>query len=228
LNPSSQAKALAQNLDYVSDLIVRSIMRENLYTRWLRKDLGGNHVQDHIRYRDTLKAIYLEVLKFQATAICYLSKNDIFKLGLDMVKWDDWGSSLSDIKGKESAFNEMYSIWKDIIQDSRYQAEIETHERWHMEIINTAKMMATDFKAMKDVVSTEYANAKRMKLLEWLSSADVDPSKNFNNANDKRNADTGEWLLSESEEFKCWKTVRKFMDPFLCFDFFNFLQRIFW
>jgi hypothetical protein len=55
-------------------------------------------------YRDTLKALYVQILKFQASSICFLSKNGPFQLGLDMIRWDDWESSLRDVQKKRMHF----------------------------------------------------------------------------------------------------------------------------
>jgi hypothetical protein len=68
---------------------------------------------DHQEYRDTLKELYVRVLKFQARAICYFSKQHIFRQGLDLVRWDDWDSLAGDISKQEDVFKSVYEFWKD-------------------------------------------------------------------------------------------------------------------
>ena len=85
-------------------------MRETLYTR----ECETRSIEERQRYRETLKELYIRILKFQARTIVYFSKNDIFRLGLDILKWDDWTTMANDITKQEETFEKLYRIWKDM------------------------------------------------------------------------------------------------------------------
>jgi hypothetical protein len=204
LNPSKQAASLATGLDYISDLIVRSAMRENLYER--RYGSRGSDEDrkkfetSHIMYRDTLKALYVQILKFQASSICYLSKNGVFRVGLDMIKWDNWESSLNDVQKKEGTFQDVYDIWKDI----RDQEDSEALDARHREDINIMMTISGDVSGLRNAIEKAQGDSKRTGLLDWLSA--IDPSKGYNLGLDKLQANTGDWLLNGNPDFEKWRT----------------------
>jgi hypothetical protein len=123
---------MVKSLEDISNLIVRSTMREDLYSRQTLL----SRKSDHQEYRDTLKELYVRVLKFQARAICYFSKQHIFRQGLDLVRWDDWDSLAGDISKQEDVFKSVYEIWKD----SLAQEESAALSRRHQEIIEALKV----------------------------------------------------------------------------------------
>ncbi|KAE8454432.1 hypothetical protein EG329_000054 [Mollisiaceae sp. DMI_Dod_QoI] len=204
LNPSKQAASFTKDLDYISDLIVRSKMRQDLYERYQSK--GGNSngkslSSSDMPYRDTLKKLYIQILKFQATSICYLSKNGAFRLGLDVVKWNDWDSALGDVQTRENAFLQIQDIWKDV----KYQEDCETIFRLHQEKMNVLSSMSGDMSGLRHAIEKAQEDTKRTELLKWLSS--VDPSKSYNVGLTKVRFGTGNWLLDENLNFEHWKTL---------------------
>ncbi|KAE9376195.1 hypothetical protein N431DRAFT_404374 [Stipitochalara longipes BDJ] len=208
LNPSKQAASFAEGLDYISDLIVRSAMRESLYERRYRSKAGEGDVSldsdlsSHKKYQDTLKNLYIEILKFQASGVCYLSTNTAFRLGRDVVKWDKWDAFLGDIKKREDAFCKVYEIWKDTID----QENCEGVYRRHREKMETLGSISCNIVALKKSIEDKQRETSRTKLLDWLSS--IDPSENYNTALLARQAGTGDWLLQGNSDFESWKTGR--------------------
>jgi hypothetical protein len=196
LNPSKQAASLATGLNYIGNLIVRSDMRQRLYER--RYD-ANNEDQQH-EYRDTLKELYIRILKFQAKIVCYYSKNDASRLGRDVVKWDNWDSLLEDITVQEVAFTQVYDIWKDLIAGEEYDKLTSRHT----ESMDIMKLISDNIVAFQQAIASAQSDQNRTELTKWLSSAD--PSINYISARDKHQPETGDWLVKDSPEFEDWET----------------------
>ncbi|KAL7799329.1 ankyrin repeat-containing domain protein [Trichoderma afarasin] len=116
INASAESASLAKGLEYISSLITQSKMREELYIE------GRDHeflVRDHQRfqhshreYKAALERLYRQILKFEATSCCYYSSK--FRIGLDVVKWNDWEQLVGDVREKEQSFAAIEQIWRDI------------------------------------------------------------------------------------------------------------------
>lgn len=179
-------------------------MREALYTRrYEMKPANERHdpLSSHAEYRKALHGLYTQVLKFQATSVCYLYRNGATRIALDSIKWDDWKSLLLDVQNKETSFCSIYDIWKD----TRDQEEGEALDERHREHMLAMRTMSRDFSGLRNAVAEAQNDANRAKLLVWLSA--VDPPENFNNAQEKHAAFTGKWLLERNAEFEKWKTA---------------------
>jgi hypothetical protein len=174
-------------------------MREDLYVR--RYEAKAQTCKQkpsalpHQEYKNNLEVLYREILRFQATSYCYYSSNDAFRLGRDVVKWDDWDKLLGQIHNQERRFAAIEALWRD----SRYDEECSEVKKRHQESLHKLGEISTDLSSMRGA----QIEKNRQELLDWLS--DVDPSEIYNTARDKHGAGTGEWLTMESEEFKAWK-----------------------
>jgi hypothetical protein len=171
-------------------------MRQKLYQRRYDAD-SGDQLQG---YRDTLKELYIRILKFQAKSVCYYSKNEASRLGRDIVKWDSWDSMLQDITEQEGAFTQVYDIWKDLIAREEY----DKLSKRHIESMDIMKVISENIVGFQQAVASAESDEKRRKLIEWLSSAD--PSINYISARDKHQPKTGDWLVKDTHDFKNWET----------------------
>lgn len=142
----------------------------------------------------------MQILKFQASSICYLSKNGAFRLGLDIVKWNDWDAAMSDIQKQEDSFCKVYDIWQDMV----YQEECQALEARHKENMNQLTILCSDVSGLRQAIEDSQRNAERTELLDWIS--DIDYSENFNAAIAKHEENTGDWLLRNNELFETWQT----------------------
>jgi hypothetical protein len=162
----------------ISDLIVRSTMRENLYKHRYESQSGEDDRQtflaSHMTYRNTLKKLYIQILSFQASSVCYLSKNGAFRLSLDIVKWDNWDSSLSDVQKREDAFRQVYDVWKD----TRDQEDCEAVFARHQAKMNVMISIRDDISGLRNAIVHAQGDTKRTDLLNWLST--IDPSESYN------------------------------------------------
>lgn len=178
-------------------------MREDLYRRRYESNKCDQDrepfVASHVGYKDTLKTLYTLILKFQATSVCYYSRNTASRTILDMVKWDDWDALLADVKTQEEAFCAVNKIWKD----TKYEEECIAHEKRHQENMESLKSIGSDVSALREIIKDAQQDTQRKGLLDWLTS--IDPSENYNSARRRHKDKTGDWLIKENEDFKQWQ-----------------------
>ncbi|KAK3689356.1 ankyrin repeat-containing domain protein [Podospora appendiculata] len=191
LNPSSQAESLAKGLDYISSLIVQGRMREELYSRRYESNGDSDDFPASVSH--------LASSKFQATSYCYYAKNSAFRLGLDVIKWNDWESMLVEIKERERVFSSIADVWRDAV----YNDEFAAAETRHQEIMRRWGSVRKDVSGLRKAIEEAQMEEKRLELLSWLCS--LDPSENHNAALDRHEDGTSVWLVEESREFEIWK-----------------------
>lgn len=205
LNPSAQEKALLEGLASVSDVLVRSTMQENLYFRRWEANADKNDRADfmpsHKGYRDTLKALYIQVLKYQATSVCYFTRNGGLRILADMVKWHAWEDMLKDVQKQDEAMCRTY----DRLSDVKIEEEFEKLDKRHEQMVEIFNSGFDDVAALREAVERAQRDRERTELLDWLSS--VDPSLNYNNARTKHENGTGDWLIRNNDDFDSWKVA---------------------
>jgi hypothetical protein len=203
LHPSEQAASLAKGLEYISSLIVHGRMREDLYFRRYESKTDKQELSHpfHTAYEDTLEMLYRQILKFQAKSYCYYTNNAAFRLGLDVIKWNEWDTLLEDIKKQEAVFVRVSETWRDM----KYDDECLAVEKRHQETLYHWEAIGSQVSGLREAVEDNEAETKRIKLLDWL--CEIDPSTIYNSASDKRESGTGDWLVEESNEFETWKNA---------------------
>ncbi|KAL6695652.1 ankyrin repeat-containing domain protein [Trichoderma pleuroticola] len=200
LRPSTQAASLLKGLENITSLIVQSRMREELYYRRYKScdSISGSEMV-HDDYKRTLEAQYREILRFQMTSYCYYANNGAFRLGLDIVKWNDWDTLMDKVHEKNQVFTQVSEIWRDM----QYDEECATAESRHHEIMKNWGTTNISISSLQKVIQDANAQDSRQDLLRWLS--DADPTAFYNANRDMHENGTGEWLLQESPEFRAWK-----------------------
>ncbi|KAK3380662.1 ankyrin repeat-containing domain protein [Lasiosphaeria ovina] len=203
LNPSEEGERLAKGLDYVSSLIVQSRMREDLYVRRYESKAASQEFSrpSHTGYKETLELLYRRILKFQAASYCYYSQNGAFRLGLDMVKWNDWDDLVAEVREQHDRFSQIAEIWQEMKDDEERE---EAGQRHHA-VVQRWDTMDARLVGLREAIENAQADHGRRELLQWL--CDVDHSQPYNSAIDKRKGGTGNWLVEESEEFKNWMVM---------------------
>ncbi|KAH0531339.1 hypothetical protein TsFJ059_000184 [Trichoderma semiorbis] len=188
MNMTAEQTSLLKGLEYITSLIIKSRMREELYVECYEKGRYDHERfrQSHTQYKTALEKLYIYILKFQATACCHYSKSSALRHALDAVKWKDWAPLVDEIREQDRNFAAVEELWRDI---QRYEK--------HLTKINTFSEMNAKLSVLAD---REFAD-----LLKWL--CDVDPSPMYNTGLDRREAGTCEWLIKNSKEFKTWETT---------------------
>lgn len=192
-----------KGLDDIASIISRCIMREALYhQRYESVDHGESRrefVASHISYRDALRALYGKILNFQATSVCFLSKDTFSRVTADMVKWNDWDNMLAEIKEQENILKSIEEQWRDM----KYEEECKLHNDRHEQRLRRLGAIEDEVSRVRNVIMQAQNDKERERLLKWLSS--VDPSKNYNSARERHALSTGDWLVEASSDFKNWK-----------------------
>lgn len=175
-------------------------MREELYHRRYesRGSIGGFELL-HDDYKEILEALYREILRFQMTSYCYYANNGAFRLGLDIVKWNDWDVLMDKVHEKNQVFIQVSEIWRDM----QYEEECVTAKGRHEEIMQNWGTTNISISSLQKVIQDANEQKGRQDLLSWLSNAD--PTLFYNTNRDMHENGTGEWLLQESPEFRVWK-----------------------
>ncbi|KAK6449599.1 hypothetical protein FP744_10005849 [Trichoderma asperellum] len=197
LNLSEQDKSLAKGLDYISTLIVRGRLREDLYVRRyeLEVDNRQSSALDHLAYKGALEALYRKILKFQAETYCHLTQNFAHRLGLDAVKWNDWEAMIDDVRLQEDALSGLDKLWHDV----QYSHDSLEAKKQHEKSLATWITVSEDVSGLRKALEEAAKDHDRKEFLSWLCQ--VDPSHMYNAARDRHEAGTtgsGKSILSSS------------------------------
>ncbi|KAI0968046.1 ankyrin repeat-containing domain protein [Xylaria arbuscula] len=202
LHPSEQAASLANGLDYISSLITQSRLWEDLYVRQYKSQPSAQRSlkTSHAGYKAALEELYWHILKFQATCYCYYAHSSASRLGLDVLKWNDWDALLTEIKKKESAFSAIRESWRDKSFDDECMAAAGRHK----EAIEHWRDIGTQVSELQKAIKEAQQEKNRDDFLGWLCK--VDHSEIYNGARNKHEDGTCAWLVEHNEKFKTWKT----------------------
>jgi hypothetical protein len=170
-------------------------MREEHYES--RTENDEKLAQSHLQYKRALEKLYRQILKFQAVICCYYSKQSAVRLGLDVIKQNDWDQLVNEVNNRENAFLEMKRIWGEI-QYEKDRKEVRNDQRMAMSGIDS------QLTASRKAFEATAFQKKYMELLDWLCN--VDASSIYNTARNKHEEGTCEWLVNDSEDFRTWDT----------------------
>lgn len=202
-------KALDDIACIISQCSVREIVYHNRYELVERTSILENskfHLS-HVKYRDTLKMLYTEILTFQATWICFFSTNGFKRVLKDSVKLDDWEDMFTRIKIREENLKGMDKLWRD----TRYQEDLEKQNDQHRERVGKMTELKNELSLLYTAITDAQRETERKELLDWLKKVDLSsnydftPSTNYNSALDKKYSKTTRWLVDNLEAFSKWK-----------------------
>jgi ankyrin repeat domain-containing protein 50 len=200
LNPTKQEADHVEALEYVANLLRQSRMREALYRE--RYEAASNYEGGHvsrIEYRESLKELYIRILLFEATSVCYLSRKTVSRIALNTVKWNDWKTLLASIKSQEEIFSSVNELWKE----TKYQEECAAANLRHLQHLESMDAIGDEVSRLSGLIHQVQLDDERIKLLEWLSS--IDTSKKYAAARATHAPRTGDWLTHDSIDFRRWK-----------------------
>lgn len=216
LNSSLQEAVRVKALDSIASIISRCYMRETIYhTRYELTGEGSllpnsKYHSSHIAYRDALKMLYTEILTFQATWVCFFSEDGstFLRVIKDSVTLVDWEPMLHKIEQREQNLKDMDVIWKD----TTYQEDWGVKNAQHCERVRKLDELKQELLRLSNAVISAQQQSDRKELFKWLIKVDSSPdyiftpSTNYNKSRDRRQANTGGWLVDKLETFQKWKT----------------------
>ena len=180
----------------MSNLIVQSSLREDLYVH--RYESGKSNtsqktfLNSHIQYHKKLRELYSLILKFQAGCVCYYYSGPSNRLVSDLVKWNGWDAAIEEIRGKNTAFVEVYDLIKSTMMQEDYDALYANH----VEANKITKSIGNDLSDLKRAIEFAQKDDRRRELLQWLTL--VKPSTNYNSLMGKRGITSANWFLEDS------------------------------
>ncbi|KAK5989674.1 Ankyrin-3-like protein [Cladobotryum mycophilum] len=202
MNPSTQNASLVKGLEYISSLIAQSRMREEIYAQVYESGTGGHESfqRSHGEYKIALERLYRQILRFQAKSYCYYSDNSAFRLGHDVIKWNDWDQLVNGVREQEQNFINVDKLWRDMQSDEERLAA----ESRHQEAQYSRSAIDSQISALRKAIEDTWTEGGPTDLYHWLCT--IDPSAMYNAARDRHETGTCEWLVKDSKEFKTWKT----------------------
>jgi hypothetical protein len=223
LNPGKQDAARAKGLEEIAALLRQCSIREALYSHSYdgSMDRKKAHITVHVNYREELKILYVKILTFQATCLCYLEKHSASKLIRDMTAFDDWDKLLAAIQDQSTRMKSLEEHWRDFKVQEQLDIDTERHkqemamlaskvqQQWKIEAehhkheMEVLAPMGSEMSRMKSIIQETQRNKTRRQLLEWLSSEDV--SERYNDIRKRHETLTGDWLI-KSGLYTIWKT----------------------
>jgi hypothetical protein len=201
LNPGKQEAARAKGLEEIAALLRQCSIREALYSHSYDDSMDRKkaHITVHVNYRDELKSLYVKILTFQATCLCYLAKHAASKVIRDMAAFGDWDKLWADIQDQSMRMKSLEEQWRDFKVQEQWEVEAERHEH-EMEILAP---MGNEISRMKTLIQKAQTEKNRLQLLRWLSSEEV--STKYNDIRERHETLTGDWLI-KSDLYTSWKT----------------------
>lgn len=187
---------MAKGLEYISSLVARSRMWEELYSRRYESSTAKQESSPllHVEYKDGLEALYRQILKFQISSYRYYAKNGAFRLAQDLIKWDKWDELLEKVQEQEHAFSGVQESWRDM----KYNEECSSAEKRHQDAIRCWAAIGEDTSGLLKAVQDAQMEKNRDGFLAWLCS--IDPSEIYNTARRQHMNGTCDWLVRSSEE----------------------------
>jgi hypothetical protein len=201
LNPGKQEASRAKGLERIAALLRQCSVREALYRNSYDHNAQTKNelLPIHLSYREELKILYVNILKFQATCLCHLTKGTVRMAIRDIAAWDKWDSLVAEINLQSGNMMSIEEQWRDFKLHERWQIEAKQHE----ENIATLNPIADEVARIRTIVGETQQDKSRFKLLEWLSPEKF--SKRYNDIRERHESSTGDWLIG-NQFYTSWKT----------------------
>jgi hypothetical protein len=201
LNPGKQEVTRAKGLEKIAALLRQCSIREALYSHSYDDSMDRKkaNITVHVNYRDELKNLYVKILTFQATCLCFLAKRTASKVIRDMVAFDDWDKLWADIQDQSMHMKSLEDQWRDFKVQEQWEVEAGRHKH-KMEILAP---MGNEISRLRTLIEKAQKEETRPQLLEWLSSEEI--STRYNDIRVRHESLTGNWLI-KSDLYTSWKT----------------------
>ncbi|KAK3395214.1 hypothetical protein B0H63DRAFT_427281 [Podospora didyma] len=210
LNPGHHEKSRVDGLDKIASIIRECSLRESIYrsryettptpTATTKKPQTRPPTPPHRDYKESIKALYSQIITFQATYVCFFSNhNTAARWLLDAVKLQDWDTMIQAITLKNGDIKSLDHHWRDYMQQEEWAAMAKRHDE-NLEMLDALR---EEIQRFYDLVSTAKREQDRSSLLSWLQT--VTPSTHHDAAvAQRRKYATGRWFL-QSGDFTNWE-----------------------
>ena len=224
LNPEIQKKALVEGLDYVSSLIVRFTTIEQLYHQQdprPRSLLDKENLEELNRsFEAQLTKLYSQILTYQAQVVCQMCRRTFTRSGRDILKLDDWSTSLEDIKKAEAACTGISQVvgWEKLeatLEDVSRKLDLSLHEhsKQYYDLQHTADHILTGVEHFSKEQQQWRRTDEESRCLQALCTSTYEDHKDRNPARVPgtclwflKNQKFGDWLESCSSDL-LWVTA---------------------
>ena len=211
LNPEIQKKALVEGLDYVSSLIVRFTTIEQLYHQQDPRPsslLGKENLEELNRsFEAQLTKLYSQILTYQAQVVCQMCRRTFIRSGRDILKLDDWSTSLEDIKKAEAACTGISQVvgWEKLeatLVDVSRKLDLSLHEhsKQYYDLQHTADHILTGVEHFSKEQQQWRQTDEESRCLQALCTSTYEDHKDRNPA---RVPGTCLWFL-KNHKFSDW------------------------
>ena len=211
LNPEMQKKALVEGLDYVSSLIVRFTTIEQLYHQ---QDPRPSSLLDKENFEELnrsfeaqLTKLYSQILTYQAQVVCQMCRRTFIRSGRDILKLDDWSTSLEDIKKAEAACTGISQVvgWEKLeatLEDVSRKLDLSLHEhsKQYYDLQHTADHILTGVEHFSKEQQQWHRTDEESRCLQALCTSTYEDHKDRNPA---RVPGTCLWFL-KNQKFSDW------------------------
>ena len=211
LNPEIQKKALVEGLDYVSSLIVRFTTIEQLYHQQdprARSLLDKENLEELNRsFEAQLTRLYSQILTYQAQVVCQMCRRTFIRSGRDILKLDDWSTSLEDIKKAEAACTGISQVvgWEKLeatLEDvcRKLDHSLHEHSKQYYDLQHTADHILTGVEHFSKEQQQWRRTDEESRCLQALCTSTYEDHKDRNPA---RVPGTCLWFL-KNQKFSDW------------------------
>jgi len=109
-NSSTERTALIEGLDYVTRVICRFSVVEDVYRQQQEHDPASVEQAKAVEFAVALIKVYSQILLYQMHVVAQLSRSKLSQLGRDVIKSNDWAELLASIESAEAEFDQRRQI----------------------------------------------------------------------------------------------------------------------
>ncbi|MCJ1246978.1 Ankyrin-2 [Trapelia coarctata] len=109
-NSSTERTALTEGLDYITQVICRFSVVEDVYREQQEHDPTSVEQAKAVEFAEALVKVYSHILLYQMHVVAQLSRSKLSQLGRDVIKSNDWSELLASIQGAETEFNQRRQV----------------------------------------------------------------------------------------------------------------------
>ncbi|MCJ1310665.1 hypothetical protein MMC25_004331 [Agyrium rufum] len=191
LKPSKQREANVAGLEEISKVLSRCTIYEIAFMKRfenrphpLSPDEESELSQRQVR--TALKELYTSILKFQAEAVCQLSRNLLAKTAHEMLKLEHWDEWLSEVRNHATECQRVFGALVN-------KEEVDQREALHQQRVDS---IVDKLVNIRDTLQEIHFNEEQQRCFEVLSTSDYASAKNHN---PKRSPGTCKWFLDHQK-----------------------------